>query len=239
MSELPSPAQPARKENTPPAQRAKKRTRLRPNSKIKNTPPGPNSKKKTRPRPKQQKKKHAPGPNSKKKKKNTTPAQTAKKKSPPHKQQKKEHATRPKQQKTNTPTRPNSKNKTRPEGAGAFFCFAVWAGACSFFLLFGRGLGPRPNSRKKKHAPDQTAKKNTRKAQTTKKTDNKKINTLTVGRVAGVYGLRLPGAPGFQGSARGQGGCQNTGTLPKYKGFASEGSKGEAKEDRVHRKYEP
>ena len=42
--------------------------------------------------------------------------------------------------------------------SGVIF-FAVWAGAC-FFLLFGRGPRPRPNS-KKNHAPAQTAKKNT------------------------------------------------------------------------------
>ena len=49
--------------------------------------------------------------------------------------------------------------------SGLFCClgfsgvfFAVWAGAC-FFLLFGRGPRPRPNSKKKKHATAQTAKK--------------------------------------------------------------------------------
>ena len=38
--------------------------------------------------------------------------------------------------------------------------FADWAGACSFFLLFGRGRGPRPSS-KQKHDPAQTEKINT------------------------------------------------------------------------------
>ena len=41
---------------------------------------------------------------------------------------------------------------------GVCVFFAVWAGTCFFFLLFGRGPRPRPNS--KKNAPAQTAKKN-------------------------------------------------------------------------------
>ena len=41
--------------------------------------------------------------------------------------------------------------------SGVFFCCL---GGAVFFLLFGRGRGPRPNSTKK-HAPAQTAKKNT------------------------------------------------------------------------------
>ena len=53
-----------------------------------------------------------------------------------------------------------------------------------FFLLFGRGRviffavwagpGPPPKQQKKERAPAQTAKKNTRKAQTTKKTRQQK-----------------------------------------------------------------
>ena len=45
-------------------------------------------------------------------------------------------------------------------GFSVVICFAVRAGGCVFhFLLFGRGHGPRPNS-KKKNLPAQTAKKN-------------------------------------------------------------------------------
>ena len=43
-----------------------------------------------------------------------------------------------------------------------------------FFLLFGRGLGPRPNSKKKTRPRPNSKKNNTRNAQTTKKPDNKK-----------------------------------------------------------------
>ena len=43
-------------------------------------------------------------------------------------------------------------------GFSGVFCFAGWAGAC-FFLLFGRGLGPRPNSKKNTPPPKQQKKK--------------------------------------------------------------------------------
>ena len=66
-----------------------------------------------------------------------------------------------------------------------------------FFLLFGRGLGPRPNS-KKKHAPAQTAKKITpEKPKQQKRPDNKKINILTacVREKYGPERLKAPWLP--------------------------------------------
>ena len=54
-----------------------------------------------------------------------------------------------------------------------------------FFLLFGRGLGPRPNS-KKKNAPAQTAKKITpEKPKQQKRPDNKKQTLLPLSDLAG------------------------------------------------------
>ena len=63
MSELPSPAQTAKKKHAP-GPNSKKRTRPRPNSK-KRTRPRPNSKKKNTPPAQTAKKEHAPSPNSK------------------------------------------------------------------------------------------------------------------------------------------------------------------------------
>ena len=115
MSELPSPAQAAKKKHAP-GPNSKKKTRLRPNSKKKNTPPS-----------KQQKKNTPPAQTATRK--NTLPAQTAKKK---------------------TPAQTAKKKITLGRGGGVFF-FAVWAGS---YFCFAVWAGPGPTPKQQKITPE-------------------------------------------------------------------------------------
>ena len=124
----------------------------------------------SRPPPKQQKQTR-PGPNSKKK--NTNPAQTEEKQNTPPPKEKKKHAHPAQTAKTKQKKRPpaqTAKNITLGR-VGCLFIFCCLCGCVFHFLLFGRENETRlrPNSKKI----------NIRKAQTTKESRQKKVNTLT------------------------------------------------------------